>query len=198
MRRHPLVMTLSLHPFVVGQPFRLPSLRKALKHCVEHAKRDRVWWTTPGAGRGLLLRAAAGNHSGRGAEISADFASSRRPVYRRRQIRKSKEDHHGPIIAPARARQKRNQQLGHRARLHVVLRRVRPVRGRRRHRADPRGARPPASPCSIPRTPTARARTRRWSATRSRAGAPASCSPPSSAISAAPAANTPTAGRSSS
>jgi allantoinase len=45
----PLVMTLSLHPFVVGQPFRLPPLRKALKHCVEHPKRDRVWWTTPGA-----------------------------------------------------------------------------------------------------------------------------------------------------
>jgi len=44
----PLVMTLSLHPFVVGQPFRLPSLRKALKHCTEHAKRERVWWTTPG------------------------------------------------------------------------------------------------------------------------------------------------------
>ena len=67
----PLVMTLSLHPFVFGQPFRLPSLRKALKHCVEHAKRDRVWWTHAGAGRGLLLRAAAGNHSGRGAEITA-------------------------------------------------------------------------------------------------------------------------------
>src|SRR3954466_14743333 len=45
----PLVMTISLHPFVVGQPFRLPALRRALKHCVEHAKRDRVWWTTPGA-----------------------------------------------------------------------------------------------------------------------------------------------------
>ena len=44
----PLVMTLSLHPFVVGQPFRLPALRKALKHCVEHPKRDRVWWTRPG------------------------------------------------------------------------------------------------------------------------------------------------------
>jgi peptidoglycan/xylan/chitin deacetylase (PgdA/CDA1 family) len=44
----PLVMTISLHPFVVGQPFRLPSLRKALTHCVEHAKRDRVWWTRPG------------------------------------------------------------------------------------------------------------------------------------------------------
>ena len=45
----PLVMAISLHPFVVGQPFRLPSLRRALKHCVEHAKRERVWWTTPGA-----------------------------------------------------------------------------------------------------------------------------------------------------
>ena len=45
----PLVMTISLHPFVVGQPFRLPALRRALKHCVEHAKRERVWWTTPGA-----------------------------------------------------------------------------------------------------------------------------------------------------
>jgi allantoinase len=45
----PLVMTLSLHPFVVGQPFRLPPLRRALKHCVEHPRRDRVWWTTPGA-----------------------------------------------------------------------------------------------------------------------------------------------------
>ena len=45
----PLVMTLSLHPFVMGQPYRMPSLRKALTHCVKHAKRDRVWWTTPGA-----------------------------------------------------------------------------------------------------------------------------------------------------
>jgi hypothetical protein len=33
----------------MGQPFRMPSLRKALTHCVTHAKRDRVWWTTPGA-----------------------------------------------------------------------------------------------------------------------------------------------------
>jgi allantoinase len=45
----PLVMTISLHAFVIGQPFRLPYLRKALRHCVEHPKRDRVWWTTPGA-----------------------------------------------------------------------------------------------------------------------------------------------------
>jgi hypothetical protein len=48
-RDQPLVMTLSLHPFVMGQPFRMPSLRKALTHCVKHPKRGRVWWTTPGA-----------------------------------------------------------------------------------------------------------------------------------------------------
>jgi hypothetical protein len=33
----------------MGQPFRLPALRRALAHCVEHRQRDRVWWTTPGA-----------------------------------------------------------------------------------------------------------------------------------------------------
>jgi allantoinase len=47
--KQPLVMTISLHPFVMGQPFRLPPLRKALKHCAEHRRRKRVWWTTPGA-----------------------------------------------------------------------------------------------------------------------------------------------------
>jgi peptidoglycan/xylan/chitin deacetylase (PgdA/CDA1 family) len=46
--RQPLVMGLSLHPFVVGVPFRLGHLRKALRHCVEHAHADRAWWTTPG------------------------------------------------------------------------------------------------------------------------------------------------------
>jgi hypothetical protein len=45
-RAQPLVMTISLHPFVMGQPFRLPALRRALTHCVEHHHRDRV---TPGA-----------------------------------------------------------------------------------------------------------------------------------------------------
>lgn len=45
----PLVFTISLHAFVIGQPFRLPALRKALRHCVEHPQRDRAWWTTPGA-----------------------------------------------------------------------------------------------------------------------------------------------------
>jgi hypothetical protein len=45
--KQPLVCSISLHPFVVGVPFRMPALRKALKHCVEHPKRDRVWWTRP-------------------------------------------------------------------------------------------------------------------------------------------------------
>lgn len=44
----PLVCGVSLHTFVVGQPFRFAQLRKALKHIVEHQDRDRVWFTTPG------------------------------------------------------------------------------------------------------------------------------------------------------
>jgi hypothetical protein len=44
----PLVCTISLHPFVVGQPFRLRVLREALRHCVEHRERHLVWWTRPG------------------------------------------------------------------------------------------------------------------------------------------------------
>lgn len=46
---HPLVMTISLHAFVVGQPHRLRHLRRALEHCVGSPYADRVWWTTPGA-----------------------------------------------------------------------------------------------------------------------------------------------------
>lgn len=41
----PLVMALSLHPYICGQPFRLRPLREALRHCVNHAKRDQVWFT---------------------------------------------------------------------------------------------------------------------------------------------------------
>lgn len=48
-RKRPLVFALALHPYVMGQPFRLHVLRKALKHCVEHPQRDRVWITHPGA-----------------------------------------------------------------------------------------------------------------------------------------------------
>lgn len=44
--RWPLVYTIVLHPFVIGQPFRLRALRRALTHIA--AKRDEVWITTPG------------------------------------------------------------------------------------------------------------------------------------------------------
>jgi allantoinase len=42
--KEPLVMSVALHPFICGQPFRLRALRRALKHCVEQG-RDRVWFT---------------------------------------------------------------------------------------------------------------------------------------------------------
>jgi allantoinase len=46
--RQPLVFSLSLHGFIVGQPFRLRPVREAIKHCVQHERRDRVWYTTAG------------------------------------------------------------------------------------------------------------------------------------------------------
>ena len=43
-----LVFALALHGFIVGQPFRLRPLRQAIKHCVEHKQKDRVWFTRAG------------------------------------------------------------------------------------------------------------------------------------------------------
>ena len=43
----PLVMGIALHPYLVGQPYRLKHLRRALKHL--KAKGRKVWFTTPGA-----------------------------------------------------------------------------------------------------------------------------------------------------
>ncbi|NKC31400.1 polysaccharide deacetylase family protein [Falsiroseomonas selenitidurans] len=44
--RRPLVCSVVLHTFVVGQPFRLRPLREALRHILRH--RDRLWVTRPG------------------------------------------------------------------------------------------------------------------------------------------------------
>lgn len=44
----PLVMSVALHGFICGQPFRLRQLRRALTHCVEHKLKDRVWFTRAG------------------------------------------------------------------------------------------------------------------------------------------------------
>jgi hypothetical protein len=46
--RHPLVMNVSIHPNIFGQPFRLRQLRQALKHCVQSAHQDKVWLARPG------------------------------------------------------------------------------------------------------------------------------------------------------
>ena len=46
-RKYPLVFTIVLHPFVIGQPFRLRALRRALEKILEN--RDDLWLTTPGS-----------------------------------------------------------------------------------------------------------------------------------------------------
>ena len=48
-RNQPLVFSLALHTFVVGQPYRLAGLRDILSHIVGHADADRIWFTRPGA-----------------------------------------------------------------------------------------------------------------------------------------------------
>jgi len=46
-QKQSLVMGIALHPYIVGQPYRLRHLRRALAHIVSH--RGEVWVTTPGA-----------------------------------------------------------------------------------------------------------------------------------------------------
>lgn len=45
-RKYPLVYTIVLHPFVIGMPFRLRALRRALAHITAH--RNDIWAATPG------------------------------------------------------------------------------------------------------------------------------------------------------
>ena len=45
-RAQPLVMGIALHPYIVGQPYRLRELRRALKHIVDDG---RAWIALPGA-----------------------------------------------------------------------------------------------------------------------------------------------------
>jgi allantoinase len=47
-QHEPLVFALGLHPYVVGQPFRLRALRRALEHCLHHPGMEQVWLTSPG------------------------------------------------------------------------------------------------------------------------------------------------------
>lgn len=45
-RKYPLVFSVALHPFIIGQPFRLRAFRDAVRHIMSH--RDEIWITTPG------------------------------------------------------------------------------------------------------------------------------------------------------
>jgi hypothetical protein len=45
-RKRPLVCSIVLHPFIVGQPYRLRALREALRHVMAH--RERLWLARPG------------------------------------------------------------------------------------------------------------------------------------------------------
>ncbi len=47
--RQPLVMGIALHPYIVGQPYRLRHLRRALTHIAMARDEGRIWMTTPGA-----------------------------------------------------------------------------------------------------------------------------------------------------
>jgi peptidoglycan/xylan/chitin deacetylase (PgdA/CDA1 family) len=48
-RTQPLVMGIALHPYIMGQPYRLRHLRRALEHIARARDAGSVWCTTPGA-----------------------------------------------------------------------------------------------------------------------------------------------------
>jgi hypothetical protein len=48
-RQQPLVMGIALHPYLVGQPYRLRHLRRALEHLAAARDRNDIWFATPGA-----------------------------------------------------------------------------------------------------------------------------------------------------
>lgn len=52
-RSQPLVLGLALHPYIVGQPFRLRQLRRALRHVLSHD--GLIWATTAGAVAGHVI-----------------------------------------------------------------------------------------------------------------------------------------------
>jgi peptidoglycan/xylan/chitin deacetylase (PgdA/CDA1 family) len=58
----PLVMGIALHPYIVGQPYRLRHLRRALAHIARHA--PDIWLTTPGEIARHCMRLPAGTIAG--------------------------------------------------------------------------------------------------------------------------------------
>jgi hypothetical protein len=58
-RTQPLVMGIALHPYIVGQPYRLRHLRRALERVAAARDAGTVWMTTPAA-----ICQHAGEHGG--------------------------------------------------------------------------------------------------------------------------------------
>lgn len=65
-RHQPLVMGIALHPYIVGQPYRLRHLRRALEHIARArdqsaapGAKPEVWLTTPGAIAAFMREGAA-------------------------------------------------------------------------------------------------------------------------------------------
>ena len=46
--KQPLVFSIALHGYILGQPMRLRPLKQALRHCVQHKHADQVWFTRAG------------------------------------------------------------------------------------------------------------------------------------------------------
>ena len=55
----PLVMGIALHPYLVGQPYRMHHLRKALQRVAAARDEGKVWMTTPGAIHRHMVQMAA-------------------------------------------------------------------------------------------------------------------------------------------
>lgn len=47
-QQQPLVMGIALHTYLVGQPYRLRHLRRALQHLTSFRDSGKIWFTTPG------------------------------------------------------------------------------------------------------------------------------------------------------
>jgi allantoinase len=45
--KQPLIYGITIHTFIIGQPFRLKQFRRVLEHIAKH--QDKIWFTTPGA-----------------------------------------------------------------------------------------------------------------------------------------------------
>jgi peptidoglycan/xylan/chitin deacetylase (PgdA/CDA1 family) len=56
-QRYPLVFSIAVHPFIIGQPFRMQALRRALDHILKW--RENLWITTPGEIAGYCAKLPA-------------------------------------------------------------------------------------------------------------------------------------------